>query len=70
MSVENRPPSATTAALMDCVDFLATCKFQGWPEAALPDLERIWWQYHDAEGKWKIPDLTSTPDARVKPRKS
>lgn len=56
-AVANRPPSATTQAMMACVDWLAECKFAGWPSGTLPDLERIWWRYHDADGKWRLPEL-------------
>lgn len=53
---ERRPSNASTKALMAAVDFLSQCRFDGWPEATLPDLERIWWRYHDAEGKWRLPE--------------
>lgn len=48
MADEERP---TVKALQECAVWLQTCLGLGWPRSSLDELERLWWQYHDAHGR-------------------
>ncbi len=51
-----RPENATIVALTDCMGWISECKFNGWPPTAFQDLERLWWQHHEADGSWRKPE--------------
>jgi hypothetical protein len=40
----------TPKGLGALADWLAYCESIGWPEASMPDLERIWLTYRDKNG--------------------
>lgn len=49
--VNLRPTDATIEALRGCLRWLDACKELGWLDEQLPNLEALWWKYHDKDGK-------------------
>ena len=43
----------TLRALKNCAYWLAQCLKLGWPKSSLDQLEKLWWHYHDEQGKLK-----------------
>jgi hypothetical protein len=38
-------------AILACAQWLSYCLSIGWPKTDLDELERLWYQYHDDNGK-------------------
>ena len=41
----------TRVAVVSCAVWLAFCVKIGWPKSDLDGLERLWWKYHDDQGR-------------------
>ena len=51
-----RPTDATHDALRKCLRWLDACRELGWAESVMPDLESLFWTYHDSTGNKKPPN--------------
>lgn len=59
-----RPADATHDALRKCLRWLDVCRELGWAESVMPDLESLFWTYHDSAGNKKPPnDEDKRPEA-------
>ena len=41
----------TRKAIQACAEWLHYCLSIGWHKSQLDDLEALWWQYHDDDGR-------------------
>lgn len=41
----------TQRALLKCLEWLRYCLEIGWDKGSVNGLEKLWWQYHDDNGK-------------------
>ena len=48
-----RPPDASINGLRKCLRWIDACREIGWADAVMPDLEALFWQYHDKDGNKK-----------------
>jgi len=49
-TLTGRPSDATLDSLRLCLHWLDECKKLGWPDDSMPELENLWWQYHNKDG--------------------
>ncbi len=52
--VNGRPNDATHDGLRHCLKWLDACRELGWGESVMPELEKLFWKYHDKEGRQKL----------------
>ena len=48
-----RPPDASIDGLRKCLRWLDACREIGLADEVMPDLEGLFWQYHDKDGNKK-----------------
>ena len=53
--MNNRPKDASLEGIQKALIWVDSCKKLGWPEDVLPEMEKLFWKYHDKDGKRKDP---------------
>jgi hypothetical protein len=53
----------TQQALRACAEWLGFCLKIGWRKEDLDALERLWWQYHDDQGRLTVWDKCENREA-------
>jgi len=51
--MNNRPKDASLEGIQKALIWVDSCKKLGWPEDVLPEMEKLFWKYHDRDGKKK-----------------
>jgi hypothetical protein len=49
----------TLKARRECAEWLSYCLKIGWAKASLDELEKIWWRFHDGQGRLVNPQITN-----------